>query len=140
MTKTLALPLTLLALGLIVLAGVLVLKPFNQALGGAFTGSSAYLQIATTTEVGPQDASDTIFSARSDGACKSRVITTRGTSAITLVFGDTANGDLSSTTVSGAIGHLQAASTTEVYDGELFGCGRWSAYSYATQTITISEF
>jgi hypothetical protein len=142
MTKSLALPLTLLALGILVLAGVLLLKPFDQALGGAFTGSAAYLQMATTTVVGPQDASDTIFSAKSDNSCKSRVVTVPGsaTGGINIIFGDPTNGDISSTTLSGAIGHYQAASTTVAYDGEIYGCGRWTAYAWATSTLIVSEF
>jgi len=137
-----ALPLTALALAIVLLAGVLLFKPINQALGEAFTGTSAYLQIATTTVVGPQDAAfDTVFT--QNDSCKSRVISTTGASAIMLNFGDPGTdrlNNVSSTTVSGSVGHWQGASTTVVYDSGLFGCGRVSAYSYATQTITVSEF
>lgn len=141
--KTYTIPLTLIAFSIFALSAVLLFKPMYQALGEAFTGTSAYLQVATTTVVGPQDSDDTIFTARTDGACKSRVITTLGGSAIMINFGDPGTdrlGNISSTTVSGVIGHWQAASTTVAYDSGLFGCGRWSAYSYATQTITVSEF
>jgi hypothetical protein len=138
--KTYTIPLTLLALGVLLLAGVILLKPIDSAFGGAFTGQSAYLQIATTTAVGPQDGEDTIFAARTDGSCKSRIITTQGASAIMLSFGDKINGDFSSTTLSGQIGHLQAASTTVAYDGEIYGCGRWTAYAWASSTLSVSEF
>jgi hypothetical protein len=138
--KTQSLSIAILALAIFVFAGVLLFKPINSALGGAFTGTSAFLQIATTTAIGPQDGEDTIFAARTDGSCKARVITTRGDSAIMLSFGDKTNGDFSSTTLSGDIGHLQAASTTVVYDSELYGCGRWTAYAWASSTISVSEF
>lgn len=138
-----ALPISVLALALALftLAAVLLLKPLDSALGGAFTGTSAQLQFATTTAVGPQDGDDTIFT--SNDTCKARVVTTRGDSAITLNFGDPGTdriGNISSTTLSATVGHLQLASTTVVYDSGLYGCGRVSAYSYASQTITISEF
>lgn len=138
--KSNTISIALVALALLLLAGVIAMKPLYQTHGAAFTGQAAYLQIATTTVVGPQDITDTIFSARTDGSCKARIVSTTGGSAIMLVFGDPANGDLSSSTVSGTVGHWQAASTTVAYDSGLYGCGRWSAYSYATQTITVSEF
>lgn len=136
--KPLALPLTLLALSLIVFASVLIFKPVQTALGGAFTGTAAYLQMATTTTVGPSAGKITIFSAKTDNSCKSRVITTPGTSAIMLSFGDTTG--FGSTTISGTAGHLQAASTTVAYDGEIYGCGRWTAFAWSSTTITVSEF
>lgn len=135
--KSLTTPITLLALGILVLAGVLLFKPLHTAIGGAFTGTSAYLQTATTTAVGP-DTVKTLFAAKTDGSCKSRVVTTQGTSAIMLSFGDTTG--FGSTTIGGTAGHLQAASTTEVYDGELYGCGRVTAFAWASSTLTTSEF
>lgn len=140
--KTLALPLTLLALGLMVLASVLLFKPFNQAIGGAFTGTSAFLQYSTTTVVGPQGAAvekNTIFAENQN--CKSRVITTPGTSAIMIAFdGIAAAGNVSSTTVGASVGHLQAASTTVAYDGEIYGCSAWHAWAWSSTTLTVSEF
>lgn len=136
--KSHTLPLTLIALAIFTLAIVLFIKPIHQALGEAFTGTAAYLQIATTTAVGPQDGEDTIFAA--NDTCKARVVTTRGDSAIMLSFGDKTNGDFSSTTLSAGIGHLQAASTTVVYDSGLYGCGRWTAYAWVSSTISVSEF
>lgn len=139
--KSYTIPLTLIALSIIVLAGVLLFKPFMPVLGEALSGTSAYLQYATTTSVGPNDSTDTIFTA--NDTCKSRVVSTLGGSAIMLNFGEpseSVRNNVSSTTVSGIIGHWQAASTTVAYDGGLYGCGTWSIYSYATQTITISEF
>lgn len=132
-----------LAASIIFLAVVVSLKPFASVLGAAPLGQSAYLQTATTSAVGPQDSNDTIFAASSDNSCKARVVSTTGLSAIMLNFGEPGAdraGNISSTTVSGSVGHWQAASTTVVYDSGLYGCGQWSAFSYASQTITISEF
>lgn len=136
--KTYTLPLALIAIGVIALVAVLLFKPLNQAQGSAFTGGRTFLQIATTTAVGPQDGEDTIFS--SNETCNARVVTTQGTSAVMLSFGDKTNGDFSSTTLAGTIGHLQAASTTVSYDAGIYGCGRWTAYAWASSTLTVSEF
>lgn len=139
--KIQSIPLYLIALALISLAAVLIVKPFYQAEGSAFTGSAAYLQNATSSVVGPNDSDKTIFAVNGD--CKARVISTWGASAIMINFGDPGSdrlNNISSTTVSGSVGHWQAASTTVAYDSGIYGCGRWSAYSYATQTLTISEF
>jgi hypothetical protein len=116
----------------------LILQQTNQADGSAFTGTRAFLQLATTTAVGPQDGQDTIFD--SDETCNARVITTQGASAIMISFGDKVNGDFSSTTLAGTIGHLQLASTTVVYDSGLYGCGRWTAYAWVSSTLSVSEF
>lgn len=136
--KTYTIPLALIGLGLFILAGILMMKPFYQAEGSAFTGGRTFLQIATTTAVGPQDGEDTVFA--SNETCNARVITTQGLSAIMISFGDKTNGDFSSTTLGVAVGHLQAASTTEVYDAGLYGCGRWTVYAWASSTLTVSEF
>lgn len=138
MTKTLALPLTLLALGLIVLAGVFVFNQPKDAVGAGYIGWSVYQQSATTTVVGPQSKT-TIYAAKTDGSCKSRVIGTK-TTPIVLFFGDPTNGDLSSTTLDGTTGFVQGASTTVAYDSGIYGCGRWTAYAAASTTITVSEF
>lgn len=140
--KTYTIPLTLIALAVFALTAVLMLKPFNQAFGSAFTGQSSYLQSATTTVVGPQGASvvkTQVFAENT--ACKSRVITTSGLSAIMISFDDIpAAGNVGSTTVSGTVGHWQAASTTVAYDSGIYGCGVWNVYGYASSTITVSEF
>lgn len=136
--KSQSISLALIGIGLILIAVVLFFKPINSAIGAAFPGTISYLQIATTTAVGPQDGEDTIFA--SNDSCKARVITTRGDSAIMLSFGDKTNGDFSSTTLAATIGHLQSASTTVVYDSSLYGCGRWTAYAWVSSTISVSEF
>lgn len=131
----------------IILAGIVVLISFivygftaNKSvryteLKGAPQGLSSVLAIATTTVVGPQE-NKTIFS--SGRQCTSRIISTVA-QPIMITFGDPVNGDLSSTTLSGSIGHTQLASTTIAYDAGIYGCGRWSAYGYASSTITTVE-
>jgi len=141
--KTYTLPLTLVGIAILALAAVVLFKPMYNTFGAAFTGTASYLQTATSTSVGPEDSDKTIFTASSDNSCKSRIITTQGNSAIMINFGDPGTdrlGNISSTTVSGTVGHWQAASTTVAYDSGLYGCGRWSAYAYASSTLTVSQF
>lgn len=120
--------------------GVLLLKPFNDAVGAGWTPVAQ--QFATSTVVGPQGATvvkNTIFA--ENAACKSRVITTPGTSAIMISFDDIpAAGTLGSTTVSASLGFLQAASTTKEYDSAIYGCGKWQGWAWASTTLTVSEF
>lgn len=114
--------------------GVLAMSnmPTNLALGESFTGTISQIDSATTTTVGPDEVI-TIFAKGTD--CDARVISTLGGSAIMLGFG-TVDGF----TVSGSVGHWQAASTTQAYDSGLYGCGAVTAYAYASSTITVSEF
>jgi hypothetical protein len=95
------------------------------------TGLMTTVAVATTTAVGPQQNIQ-IFAASN---CNSRVISTVG-SAVMITFADPSNGDVSSTTLSGVKGSVQAASTTVVYDSGLYGCDRWFAYAFASTTIT----
>jgi len=100
------------------------------------SGLPASQSMATTTSVGPQ-ARTRVFT--SNGSCAARVVTT-GAQAIRFIIGDPLNGDLASTTFSANAGHWQAASTTEVYDGGLYGCGDWYMLGQnASTTITVSE-
>ena len=112
----------------------------NFAAGSAPIGLAATQQVATTTEVGPE-ATVTLFANRGQN-CSARIVSTINGDgqSITLLFADTTNNDVSSTTLSGVIGHFQAASTTVMYDGGLYGCGRMTAQAYSSTTITISEF
>lgn len=111
----------------------------DLSLGGAGEGLAATLNSATTTTVGPQAVSRvTIFSKVPD--CSARVITTNY-AAIWLNFDEPkVTGNISSTTLSNAAGHYQAASTTVAYDGEIYGCGKVTGYAIASTTITASEF
>lgn len=108
---------------------------------GQFAGASAGQVAAvernsTTKAVGPQENIE-IFTKKA-GGCAARVITTKG-SYINFTLDDANGGDVASTTVGSTIGHLQAASTTVIYDGATFGCGSVWAYSPASTTITVSE-
>ena len=140
MTKTHTISIALIG-ALLLLAGVLILKPFNQAEGAAFTGSSAYLQIATTTTMTTTvGGNNTLFQAVSDGSCKARVITTTN-AAIWFVFADASvSGDLSSTSLAINNGHYQATGTTAVYDSGLYGCGRLVATTSLTSKVITSQF
>ena len=101
------------------------------------SGLAGYQQIATSTNVGPDEIIQ-IFSNRNMN-CASRVISSKA-SALSISFGDPSNGDIASTTLTSMVGFYQAASTTVVYDAELFGCGRWFVHSVASSTITTAEF
>ena len=103
-------------------------------LGGA--GNASHLQVATTTAIGPDEVI-TLFSDTEN--CKARVVSTVA-SPIMLIFGDPVNGDLASTTLSGVLGHVQSASTTVTYSSDDLGCGRISAFGFASTTITTSSF
>ena len=81
-----------------------------------------------------------LFSANT--SCTARVISTVG-SSIMLYFSTTTIGPTSATgtaNVNSALGHVQAASTTAVYDSGLYGCENVGAYSDGTSTITVTEF
>lgn len=100
------------------------------------------VSISTTTTVGPAQGATVpktqIFAGNT--SCKSRIISTQGVSAIMISFKDiVSSGIVGSTTVSGTIGHLQAASTTVVYPADEFGCGTWNAFGFASTTITTTE-
>lgn len=114
----------------------------NQVDSSAPSGLSASLMLATSTSVGP-DINVELFDENSN--CSSRVISTTA-QAIMLSFDEPLSlpagiGNVSSSTVSGSVGHIQLASTTVAYDGGLYGCGNVYAYGQvATTTITLSEF
>lgn len=122
-------------LGVLVL-GLLFNISSDKGFGGA-SGLSAVQRIATTTAVGPDEVI-TIFANKAQ--CSSRVISTTGGSgqAISILFGAPTNGDV--TTPTELVGHLQAGSTTIMYDGDVYGCGAWKAFATATTTILVSEF
>lgn len=68
--------------------------------------------------------------------CQSRIITTYA-NPVMLTFGD---GPGTGTGPTAIFGHLQAASTTVVYNADTYGCGAYRAYQFGTAAITISEF
>lgn len=77
----------------------------------------------------------TLFATSTDSRCSSRVITT-GNGELNLTFGEYNRPNVPTAT----FGHKQYASSTESYDGEIFGCGTVKAYAVSNVTLTISEF
>lgn len=100
-------------------------------------GLWAYVATTSTAIVGPGNNMTTGFGTTTQEArhsCMSRIISTQGY-PIMISFGS-----ISSTTLTTSIGHLQAASTTQEYDGGAFGCGYLTVRGlYASSTITITE-
>lgn len=142
--KSNTIPLALIGLAILLLAGVLAFKPLYQALGEAQSGFSAHQQFATTTAIGPGTSPrKTVFTDSLD-TCKARIVTVHGdaTGGVFFLFGEPSDaiGNLSSSTLAGSTGHYQAASTTMVYDSGLYGCDAWYAYSGASTTLILSEF
>src|SRR3990167_6920253 len=123
----------------VLIMGVFLYSPTLNVQGASFTGTVSRLDSATTTSVGPQAVLATrIFTANTD--CDARVITTTGAN-IFISFGEPITpGNISSSTLANGVGHLQATSTTVVYDSGLYGCGQWHAWGPASSTITVSEF
>lgn len=129
-------------IGIVLFAfGAFLYTPAEKALGEAFTGTASNVRIATTTTVGPQGSAvvkTQIFAGNSQ--CKSRIVTTDGTSAIRISFKDIPGaGNVGSTTVGATVGHLQLASTTVVYDSGIYGCGTWNAWAWASTSLTLTE-
>lgn len=124
----------------IALLGTLFVATQNVS-GESFTGTAANPRLATTTVVGPQGSAvvkTQIFAANT--ACKSRVVTTDGTSAIRISFtAIPTSGNVGSTTVGATVGHIQLASTTVSYDSGIYGCGTWNAWAWASTTLTLTE-
>lgn len=117
-------------IGLIVLVAVLAAYSAHDAKGSSYPGLPA--SIATTSPAAVSTSQSLIFGTTSPN-CSSRIITTLS-SAIMLTFSDKPG-----VTPSATVGHLQAASTTQVYDSGLYGCDAVRAYSFSSQTITVSE-
>lgn len=138
--KSYSITLGLITIAALMLALVVLVKPTYHADGAAFTGAASRLQVATTTVIGPSSPGRTLFSNSADDSCKARVVTTATTSAY-ILFGEPATaGNLSSTSLTANVGHFQATGTTQIYDSGLVGCGRWTAWSWSTSTVTVSEF
>lgn len=133
------------ALGVLAVVMLMVFGLFltntPEANGGAFTGTASNPVMSTTTVVGPQGSAvvKTQVFAR-NAACKSRIITTDGTSAIRISFKDIpGSGNIGSTTVGVGVGHYQAASTTVAYDAEIYGCSAWNIWAWASTTLSVTE-
>jgi len=119
----------------IVIAALFVLLAFasntvevNNPLGQASPGLAA--QLASTTEFTLTSAAIVITATSTN--CSARIITTGTDSGIGFTF-DSPLGIAN-------FGHWQAASTTQVYDGGLWGCGTIRARSAeSAASITISN-
>lgn len=122
----------------IILATLLAIMSFQvpQAGASAMNGVGARVATTSTSAVGPGQKI-MIFGSSTNAMwrtnCAARVITTVA-SPIMIEFGPQG-----STTVSGMIGHLQAASTTIAYDGDIYGCDLVTVYSFSSSTITLTE-
>ena len=125
----------------IIAMGLFLYTPILNVQGAAFTGTSSNVRLATTTVAGPQGTGvvrTQIFAGNTQ--CKSRIISTDGTSAIRLSFKDIPGaGNVGSTTIGASIGTIQLASTTVAYDSGIYGCGVWNAWAYASTTLTLTE-
>lgn len=136
MTKNLLLPAVILAGAILILAAILLFKPFNTVLGAGYFGQQVHIQTATTTAVGP-DTVKTLFADETSPTCHSRVVTTAA-SGIYISFDDVTG--FGSTTLASGVGHWQASSSTVAYDSGLYGCGLMTAFGVSSSTLTISSF
>ena len=94
---------------------------------------------SSTTDTFTRHASSTQFALAAGGAvvqitatssCSSRIITT-GANGAGLSFNDQI--------MTNNIGHWQAASTTAVYDGSLYGCGVMRARANGATSLLVTE-
>lgn len=106
------------------------------AFASAPSGLNATVSTTSPLTIGPTVSINVpLFGATTtvNNGCAARIITTVAT-PIMLEFTIAA-----STTASGTVGHLQAASTTVAYDGGIYGCGLWTVFAFGTTTITVTE-
>lgn len=103
----------------------------NVSVGSAPMGLAATVGSSSVYAL----AASTAASIVATSSCTARIITTSGaTGGMMLTFGDYA-----AQTPTATFGHYQAASTTVAYDGGIYGCGLVKAFSFAAQTITVSD-
>lgn len=110
------------------LVGAYLVGVSTPTVGAATEGLPA--TVATTSQNAVSTSVTTLFST---STCAARIITSRA-APLMLTFSDYAN-----QTPTATFGHLQAASTTVVYDSAEYGCGRVKVYAYAADTITLTE-
>lgn len=123
-------------------------KSLPYAIVIAFAFMAVYLIGASATRVGASapsglegtvasssllSVSNTAITLIATSSCAARIVTTTA-SPIMLTFSDY-NGQ----TPTGLFGHLQAASTTVVYDSGQWGCGLVKAYAFSAGTITFTS-
>lgn len=97
--------------------------------GSAPNGVAAFF--ATSSVAAVTSTASSVFAT---STCSARIITTTNLDGIRITFSDYAGQAPTAT-----FGHWQPASTTEVYDSGLYGCGLVKVYSGASQTLTVSE-
>jgi hypothetical protein len=107
---------------------VAILFSQNLAKASAPIGLQAYVATSSAPTVG---TSPSLVFATS--TCSARVITTYASPIMISLS------DVQGFTPSATQGHLQAASTTVVYDSGLYGCGAVRIYSFVSGAITVTE-
>ncbi|MBP9771418.1 MAG: hypothetical protein KBD16_00625 [Candidatus Pacebacteria bacterium] len=112
----------------IVLLAFVVLQGVRLASASAPSGLPA--TVATTSIDAVTTTGSLVFAT---STCAARIITTVA-SPIMITFTDK-DGQIPT----GVFGHLQAASTTEVYDSGQYGCNAVKIYSFVASTITVTE-
>ena len=121
--------------GLFITACILLVAAFvmttRQVSGSAPSGLAA--TVATTSYMAVSTTEGRIFATTTGQNCAARIITTYA-QPIMLTFSE-----YDSKVPSGNFGHLQAASTTVVYDGGVYGCNAVRAYAFGTVNITVTE-
>ena|SRR3990167_3975518 len=100
-----------------------ILPVFGSAPSGlpASNASSSPIAVAAGTVTTPVATSTT---------CAARVVATASTTIMVQVGGD---GPTASA------GYFQAASTTVIYDGGIYGCGALKVFPFSTGAITVME-
>jgi len=96
--------------------------------GGASDGIA--VNVATTSNPTVGTSAVTVFAT---STCLTRVVTTYA-SPVMITFSDRIG-----QTPTATFGHLQAASTTVVYDASEYGCGLYKMYGFVSTAITVSE-
>ena len=120
------------ALGILVIAAVLSLTYFALSSPKASASGQPGLIVGVATSSNPT-LTTTAGILFATSTCSARIVTTVA-SPIMLTFSD-----FIGQTPTALFGHLQAASTTIVYDAEKYGCGSFKAYSFTTATVTVTE-
>jgi len=104
--------------------------PASRPLGAAPSGLTA--TVATSSQASVGTTATTVFATSTN--CSARVISTVE-KPIMLIFSN-----YKGETPSGVYGYLQAASTTTIYDAEIFGCNALKVYGFdSSTTLTIME-
>lgn len=143
-TKTI---ISIIAVGVLVVCAYIIGKDSPQlSIGSAPPGLASL--VATSSSVDVSATAATLFG-ESLMNCSARIVSTDG-NAILLAFegtttyagsGNSGYGISSTTVTSGREGHVQAASTTVVYDAALYGCGAVTAVTATAGAgvVTVTE-